>query len=360
MYLEHLNLYNFKNHSEGNFKFGNEVNCFTGFNGSGKTNVLDAIYYLCMCRSYFHSSDSLNIKNGEQFFAIHGVFNTGSTKEDIYCGLKQGQRKIVKRNNKEYNRLADHIGLFPVVMIAPVDQELITGGSEERRKLIDSVLCQTDRTYLDNLTAYQRVLQQRNALLKNNQPDDSLSIWDEQLVQFGKEIYLKRKVFSEEMMLLFPAIYNQITGNSESGSFNYISQLAQADMAELLKTHYHRDRVLQYTSTGIHKDDFNFMIENTPVKRFGSQGQQKSFVISLKLAVYQYILQTNKTLPILLLDDIFEKLDDRRMNNLLTLVSGQSFGQLFITDTHQGRPEAVFGKLNKNVVSYHLPGTTLS
>ena len=359
MFLKKLQLYHFKNHAEAAFAFSEEINCFTGPNGSGKTNVLDAIHYLALCKSYFSNSDSLNIQDGAQYFTIHGIFDLEGNEEDIYCGLKQGQRKIIKRNQKEYQRLAEHIGLIPVVMIAPGDQELIIGGSEERRKFLDSMICQVDKDYLLNLTAYQRILQQRNALLKqlatNRSNDDSaLEIWDEQLNIYAARIYETRKLFLEKFQPLFEHYYRFITSEKEVAIIHYDSQLQQGDMLTLLKSHSHRDRIMQYTTVGIHKDDLEFLIDGKSVRRFGSQGQQKSFVVSLKLAQFEYIkLESNKK-PMLLLDDIFEKLDDRRMNRLLELVSANSFGQLFVTDTHKGRAEGVFEALGKQVTAYHF------
>ncbi len=359
MYLEKLSLFNFKNHEEAAFSFCHEINCFTGNNGTGKTNVLDAIYYLGLCKSYFTVSDSQCITQGAAFFTIHGTFTLNNAEEDIYCGLKQGQRKIMKRNQKEYPRLADHLGLIPIVMIAPADQELVTSGSEERRKLMDNIICQCDKIYLDNLSAYIRILAQRNSLLKGLaqnivKDDGSLQIWDEQLAAYGTLIHQRRTAFAKDIQDDFKRIYRVITGNLESASFLYNSALHKSDMLSLLNAHHHRDKMLQYTSSGVHKDDLEFQIEGKAVKKFGSQGQQKSFVVAFKLALYQYIKRIHKENPILLLDDIFEKLDDTRMQNLLGLVGGDDFGQLFITDTHEGRAEEVFKKYHREVKSYHF------
>jgi DNA replication and repair protein RecF len=359
MFLEKLSLFNFKNHEEAEFTFCHEINCFTGNNGTGKTNVLDAIYYLGLCKSYFTVSDSQCITQEASFFTIHGTFTLKKATEDIYCGLKQGQRKIMKRNQREYPRLADHLGLIPIVMIAPSDQELVTSGSEERRKLMDNIICQCDKIYLDNLTSYNRILTQRNSLLKNLaqnvvKDDGSLQIWDEQLAAYGTLIHQRRSEFAKDIQEDFNNIYRIITGNKESASFLYNSALNNSDMLSLLNAHHHRDKMLQYTSSGVHKDDLEFQIEGKSVKKFGSQGQQKSFVVALKLALYQYIKKIHLENPILLLDDIFEKLDDTRMQNLLGLVGGDDFGQLFITDTHEGRAEEVFKKYHRQVKSYHF------
>ena len=358
MYLKKLKLFNFKNHLAEEFDFSPEVNCFTGPNGSGKTNVLDAIHYLALCKSYFSGMESQNITEGAQSFAIHGLFENNGLSEDIICGLKQGQRKIVKRNQKDYTRLAEHIGLLPIVMIAPNDQELISGGSEERRKLIDSIICQVDKEYLDNLSTYQRILLQRNALLKQlaaGKADfSSLEIWDEQLALTGNKIFNTRTAFIQEYQPLFLHFYQFITDQQEAAVLEYESQLQHDTMLNLLKSHSNRDRLLQYTTTGIHKDDLKLSLNEKPVRRFGSQGQQKSFVVALKLAQFEYIKQATGKKPMLLLDDIFEKLDDERMNKLLELVSDKEFGQLFVTDTHKGRAEKVFGKLKKEVAAFHF------
>ena len=359
MYLKKLQLFNFKNHAEASFAFNNEINCFTGPNGSGKTNVLDAIHYLALCKSYFSGLDSQSIMEGSQSFTIHGVFDINGVEEEIVCGLKQGQRKIVKRNQKEYARLAEHIGLIPLVMIAPGDQELITGGSEERRKLIDSIICQVDKEYLENLTTYQRILHQRNALLKqmaagNVSDAGTLELWDEQLAQSGEKIFERRTTFHNEFQPLFLRYYQFITNQLEAVELTYISQLQHDNFVNLLKSHSSRDRIFQFTTAGIHKDDLHLNLNGKPVKRYGSQGQQKSFVVALKLAQFEYITNATGKKPLLLLDDIFEKLDDERMQKLLALVSEKDFGQLFVTDTHKGRAEVVFGKLMKTVTAYHF------
>ncbi len=357
MYLNKLSLFHFKNHEEAEFTFCHDVNCFTGNNGTGKTNILDAIYYLGLSKSYFTVSDAQCIQQGAGFFTIHGSFSIGNNDEEIYCGLKTGQRKVMKRNQKEYQRIAEHLGLIPVVMIAPSDQELVIGGSEERRKLMDNILCQCDKVYLEQLTGYNRVLQQRNALLKTQSVhlnDDTVLIWDEHLASFGTFIHERRKVFAEEVKDDFERIYKIISGDREVAGFTYNSALNTTDLLSLLKVHQHRDRMLQYTSSGIHRDDLEFLIGGKSVKKYGSQGQQKSFVIAYKLALYQYIKKIHGEMPVLLLDDIFEKLDDTRMQNLLGLVAGEDFGQLFITDTHQGRAEEVFKMFDKEVKSYHF------
>ncbi len=359
MHIRKLSLFNFKNYSEATFEFAPQANCFTGSNGKGKTNVLDAIYYLCMCKSFFNATDSLNIKHDQSFFTIHGIFSLNNNTEDIFCGLKQGQKKIFKRNQKEYNRLAEHIGLLPVVMVAPVDQELITGGSEERRKFMDSIICQYDKVYLDDLTNYQKILQHRNALLKqmsksNNADESSLQIWDEQLVSYAIKLYATRNRFVNEFAPLFTDFYKTISGETETVRITYDTHLHEGDFAEQLKRAFTRDRLLQYTTTGTHKDDLIMQIDGHPAKRFGSQGQQKSVVVALKLAQFELLKNARGLKPILLLDDIFDKLDDKRVNKLMSLVSHHTFGQLFITDTNDERVLSIFEGIQTPIKNFVL------
>ncbi len=359
MHLQKLSLFNFKNYDETIFEFSAQANCFSGLNGRGKTNVLDAIYYLCMCKSFFNASDSLNIKHGESFFTIHGSFNLKDNKQDIFCGLKQGQKKIFKRNQKEYSRLAEHIGLLPVVMVAPIDQELITGGSEERRRFIDSIICQYDKIYLDDLTAYQKILQQRNALLKQmsklNVVDQSaLQIWDDQLVSFAIKIHAARSRFVEDFVPLFKNFYQTISGDSESVNIAYDSHLNEGDFLQHMQRAFIRDRALQYTTVGVHKDDLILTIGGHAAKRFGSQGQQKSLVLALKLAQFEVLKKASSLKPILLLDDIFDKLDETRVSKLMELVSHHTFGQLFITDTNAERVLSIFERIEIPIKNFVL------
>lgn len=359
MHLQKLSLFNFKNYGEASFDFSQQANSFTGLNGKGKTNVLDAIYYLCLCKSFFNATDSLNIKHNEAFFTIHGVFNLNDHTEDIFCGLKQGQKKIFKRNQKEYNRLAEHIGLLPVVMVAPVDQELITGGSEERRKFMDSIICQYDKVYLDDLSSYQKILQHRNALLKqmsrtNSVDDSSLQVWDEQLVSYAIKIYAVRQRFVNDFAPLFNRLYQTISGSAEEVNLTYDSHLLEDNFAAQLQLAFSRDRLLQYTSVGVHKDDLILTINNHPAKRFGSQGQQKSLVVALKLAQFELLKKTRGLNPILLLDDIFDKLDETRVSKLMELVSNHTFGQLFITDTNAERVLNVFNGIGTEIRNFTL------
>ncbi len=352
MYLKSLTISNFKNYTESSLEFSEKINCFVGDNGEGKTNLLDAIYYLSFCKSYFNQVDSQNIKHEANFFAIHGEYSRKDEKHDlISCIQKRNQRKVFKINKKEYERLADHIGLFPLVMISPYDRDLINEGSELRRKYIDSVISQFDRIYLDDLINYNKALQQRNALLKqfaeaNRFDPFSIEIWNIHLQKHGENIYQKRKVFLKEFMPLFQHYFAFISGAKEKVDITYLSQLNDNDMEGLLKDNVQRDRGLQFTSVGIHKDDFDFIMDGFAVKKFGSQGQQKSFFIALKLAQFEYIKTIKGFKPILLFDDIFDKLDNSRVEQLIKLVADHNFKQVFITDTQTERIVNVFQNMD--------------
>src|ERR1051326_7232540 len=351
MFLEKLSLINFKNYAEAELSFSPSVNCFAGNNGSGKTNLLDAIHYLSFCKSFFNPIDSQNILHDAPFFVIQGVFDMDGNKEEIYCGQKRNQKKQFKRNKKEYPRLADHIGLLPCVMMSPSDTELIYEGSEERRKFIDSIISQFDKEYLDDLISYNKILMQRNALLrqfaeKNSFDADSLAVWDEQMAQYGVRIYEKRKAFVALFIQLFRDHYAFISGGNEEATIHYESQLHHGDMKILMETSLRKDRALEYTTVGIHKDDIEFELDGKPIKKFGSQGQQKSLLVALRLAQFDHVSKQKNIKPILLLDDIYDKLDDARVRKLMESVSSHRFGQIFITDTNAERIKSLFSGLN--------------
>ena len=359
MYLKKLSLLNFKNYEEAQLTFSEDVNAFVGGNGEGKTNLLDAIHYLSMCKSYFNPIDVQNMKHQCEFFLLQGIFINGNKEENIYCGLKKNQRKIFKRNQKEYERLADHIGLLPVVMISPTDTGLITEGSEERRKFIDSIISQFDKTYLDDLISYNRVVSHRNALLKQfaqarKFDEASLDIWDDQMIELGEKIYAKRLDFVNQFLPIFRDYYKFISLDREEVSVFYESHLHKGNFRDVLKGVLEKDRIMQFTTAGIHKDELVFTIEGHPVKRFASQGQQKSFLIALKLAQFDFIKEIKKMKPILLLDDIFDKLDNLRVKRLMELVSKDNFGQIFITDAHPERVTRVFEEINVEVKLFNV------
>ena len=357
MFLKSLQLLNFKNYSEISLQWSEQVNCLTGNNGSGKTNILDAIHYLCMCRSYFTASDVQNIKKGESFFMIQGEFSNAAAVDTVNCVLKTGQKKQFRKNGKEYDRLSDHIGSFPVVMVVPSDQELITGGSEERRKFIDRVISQTDKAYLENLVSYYRILEHRNAYLKQmpqsgRYDEASMQVWNEQLVMYGNLIFEKRKVFIGEFLPAFSKYYEYITGATETAALTFDSQLHETPFDHLLQKAFSRDRVMQFTTAGIHKDDLSFSINDLLAKKYGSQGQQKSFAMALKLAQFEYVKSKKNIKPIVMLDDLFDKLDDSRVSRILNLVHEHSFGQLFITDTHPERVKLILNEFDIPFTSF--------
>ena len=367
MYLERLQLANFKNYEELDVEFSNNVNCLVGNNGVGKTNLLDALYYLSFCKSYFNPVDSQNIRLGADFFAIHGHYrlddkqsavqqlnNQQPTTNEVTvsCTLQKGQSKKLKYNKKNCTTIAEHIGRIPLVIVTPSDQNLIVGGSEVRRKFIDGIISQVDKSYLRQLLDYQKALEQRNKLLKQFYEnryfeEDSISVWDEQLVRYGEPIVAARKAFLDEFRPLFVKYYQLIhpdAQTTEPPTIGYETQFGEGTptMAEQLKANYRRDAQLQYTTIGPHKEDLQFGIGEFAAKRFGSQGQQKTFLLALKLAQFEYIYAHLGSKPILLLDDVFDKLDMQRVSQLVLLVGSDRFGQVFITDTQQGRVESIF------------------
>ncbi len=344
MYLKSLSLINFKNYREAEFEFHDKVNCFVGNNGEGKTNILDAIYYLSFCKSFFNPSDVQNIQHEEPFFVVQGEFSKEGEVDKIHCGVKRGQNKVFKKNKKEYERLAEHIGAYPLVMISPSDSILIYEGGEERRKFIDGIIAQYDREYLDHLIQYNKALAQRNALLKlffkeRRFDRESIVIWNEQLVKHGVYLFEKRKQFIHDFEPIFQEYFNVVSGKKEVVELQYESQLLHNNLSDLLIEAEGEDSRKQYTTIGVHKDELMFNIGHHPLKKFGSQGQQKSYLIALKIAQLEFLKRIKKVNPILLLDDIFDKLDENRVKHLLELVNTNQFGQIFITDTHPERIE---------------------
>lgn len=356
MYLDKLNLINFKNYAQEELVFSPRLNCFVGNNGSGKTNVLDSIHYLCLCKSYFNAIDSQNIRHDEDFMVIQGNFQVKDEPEEIYCGIKRNKRKIFRRNKKEYQKLSEHIGLIPLVMISPADSGLILDGSEERRKFINSVISQFDKSYLNTTIQYNHLILQRNKLLKefgrkHSYGEDTLEIYDEQIVPLGNKIYEKRVEFAERLVPIFQKYYNFISGGNEKVELIYQSQLEGNDFLELLRKNREKDKILQYTTIGIHKDDLILNLDGYHIKKVGSQGQQKTFLVALKLAQFDFIKEVNKINPILLLDDIFDKFDVDRVKQIIRLVSDHNYGQIFITHTNLDRMEAVLADID---IDYRL------
>jgi DNA replication and repair protein RecF len=352
MFLQKLILTNFKNYPDIELSLSDKINCFVGSNGVGKTNLLDAIHYLSFCKSYFNVIDTQNILHDQEFFSIQGVFVKNIEAPDvIICNQKRNHRKVVKLNKKEYDRLADHIGMFPLVMVSPHDSDLIYSGSDERRRFLDSFISQFDRMYLDNLINYNKALFQRNRLLKiffenRTFEKDALDIWDSQLVTLGNKIHDTRLTFVEDFTPFFNRFYQIISGNKEQVALVYESQMNEASLVDLLVDSLKKDRMVQYTTCGIHKDDLIFNISGFPLRKFGSQGQQKSYTIAIKLAQFEYTKNIKGFKPILLFDDIFDKLDDQRVEHIVKLVTDNNFGQVFITDTQKERIVRTMKRIN--------------
>ena len=359
MYLKKIALLNYKNFESASFDLDTKINCFVGNNGVGKTNVLDAIYQLAFTKGYFNSITIQNIQHHKDFFLIEGVFNIDNKEELISCSIKKGSKKVVKRNGSMYEKLSEHIGLIPLVIISPNDTNLIVEGSAVRRKFMDSVIAQSDTTYLHHLIAYNKALSQRNSLLKYfalNHTFDALNVevYNKQLIEYGTLIHQKRKVFSEEFIEIFLLRYQHISDGNEQVNFKYKTQLDTHNFEELLINNLDKDRLLQYTTVGIHRDDLLYTIEGYPIKKFGSQGQQKSYLVALKLAEFDFVKIQSKVTPILLLDDIFDKLDEKRVSKIIELVNDDTFGQLFISDTHIERTENIIKKTNQTYKMFVL------
>ena len=339
MILEKLSLINYKNIQSAVLDLSSKINCFIGQNGVGKTNVLDAIYYLSFCHSANNPIDSQVIRHGEAFLMIEGKYSDERQEELlITCGIKRGQKKHFKKNKKEYKRLSEHIGLIPVVMVSPSDTLLIDGGSEERRRLMDMVISQYDRSYIEHLNRYNKALLQRNTMLRaEEEPNyDVMSLWEEQMAMSGEQIYQKRDAFVKEMVPIFQRFYETISGNREQVALNYVSHCQRGPLLEVIQRDRFKDRAVGYSLHGIHRDDLEISLAGHQMKREGSQGQHKTFVIALKLAQFDFLKRTNtQTTPLLLLDDIFDKLDAQRVEQIVSLVAGNEFGQIFITDTNR-------------------------
>lgn len=373
MILESLNILNYRNIREASLEFGDKLNCFVGLNGQGKTNVLDAIYLLSFAKSAFTSQDSLNITHGEEMAMVQGVYSISTLSPEgglttISCGLRRGVKKQFRKDKKDYPRLIDHIGLIPLVMISPADQDLIEDGSDERRRFIDVVISQLDRKYLDCLTTYNALLKQRNALLKQysespEPPHDLLEVLEWQMVEPAQYIFRARTEFFEAFKPHFEAVYRRIAGEEEIPVLRYVSQLQDRDLREAYVRTRQRDLILGWTSQGIHKDDLEMKLGEFPLKQVGSQGQQRTFVLAMKLAQALYLskVESRKSKdrfaqsqrPILLLDDIFDRLDSQRVERIVEMVQGEEFGQIFITDTDRQHLTEIL-KPNEKAKIFHV------
>ena len=350
-YLKKISIINYKNIVDKEYNLDPKINCFVGNNGVGKTNILDSIYHLALGKSYFNLRNDQLINKNEDFMVIDGLFDLNGKKENIICSIKRGDKKNLKRNGKTYKKFSNHIGLIPVVLISPYDNDLINEGSSERRKFIDSVISQNNKEYLINLIAYSRVIQNRNSLLKqyNKSVDfdlDTIKIYDDQIIKLSEPIFMARKNFFNDFKDLVIEKYDQISENQEKISIEYKSDLFDSEIKNLIENSFQKDVILQYTSSGIHKDDFIFNLDGSRIKKFGSQGQQKSFLIALKLAQFEYLKNKTGNSPILLLDDIFDKLDLIRVKRIVEIVNSTNFGQLFLSDTDRERIEKVLSSLN--------------
>jgi DNA replication and repair protein RecF len=359
MYLQNLIISQFKNYTQAELDFSPQVNCFVGSNGAGKTNLLDAIYYLSFTKSFFNSIDQQTILHEKDFFSVEGHFIKDTLEEKVRITVQRGAKKSVKVNNNEHKKFSEHIGAYPLVMITPNDTMLIHEGSEERRKFLDGMISQLDKMYLNDFLLYNRVLEQRNKQLRIFAEmiffdRTLLDTFNEQLIKYGKSIHQKRKTFLDAFIPVFRNYYQEISSSTETVNLVYESQLNNQPFEELILQNENSDLSAQRTRKGIHKDELEFMIGDFPLKKYGSQGQQKSFIISLKLAQYAYLKQQTKIKPLLLLDDIFEKLDEHRLSKLLSMIADDVFGQLFITDTHLERLQKVFNEMKQVNVKYFL------
>lgn len=364
MFLKKLGLTNFKNYELNELSFSPKINCFVGNNGVGKTNILDAIHYLSLTKSFFNSIDSINIKHGEEYFIIQGTFVRHSDEDQIYCAFQKQKQKLLKRNNKEYQKLSDHVGRYPVVMISPADSALITEGSEDRRKFMNKIISQYNSEYLDSVLKYSKALQQRNKVLKDFRisggfDQDLLSMWDEQLIRYGTYIHSERENLINELIPVFQDYYSRISSGKEQVRLIYRSHLSGTSFGEALSESLSKDRFLEYTTVGIHKDDLILEMDGFPVKALGSQGQQKSYLVALKLAKFDYIKRKAGFPPILLLDDIFDKFDADRVEQIIRLVGNDMFGQIFITDTHKNRLEEILNSHNADYKLYTITDSGL-
>lgn len=359
MHIEEISIVNYKNLIEVKAEFSPRLNCFLGNNGAGKTNLLDAIYYLSFCKSFFNAVDLLNINHDESFFMLNGAYRRLDSNEIIHCGLKKGLKKQFKRNSKVYQKLADHIGLLPLVMISPSDSVLISGGSDERRKFMDGVISQYNQNYLDDLLKYNRALLQRNNLLKQfgagrYYDSELLSVWDVQLIEYGTRIYERRVEFVEKLVPVFQRYYQFVSQGNERVNLKHDSDLHHTAFKNILNKSLPKDRLVQYTTAGIHKDDLVLNIGNYPIKKLGSQGQKKTYLVALKLAQFDFVKEISGLKPILLLDDIFDKLDQQRVEQIIKVVANDQFGQIFITDTNRGHLDTIIKKMDADFRIFYV------
>ena len=351
MILNRITILNYKNLEQVELSFSPKLNCLFGRNGMGKTNLLDALYFLSFCKSAGNPVDSQNIRHEADFFMIQGFYEEENGElEEIYCGMKRRQKKQFKRNKKEYSRLADHIGFIPLVMVSPADQELILGGSEERRRFMDVVISQFDKAYLEALIRYNKALAQRNVLLKSDLPVDEelFSVWEEMMAQAGEVVFAKREAFIREFTPIFQDFYAYISQDHEAVTLTYESHARDTSLYEVIRQSRQRDQIMGFSLKGIHKDELVMQLGGYPLRREGSQGQNKTYLVALKLAQFDFLKRMGRTTPLLLLDDIFDKLDAHRVEQIVKLVAGKRFGQIFISDTNREHLDAILQKVESD------------
>ena len=351
MILNRITILNYKNLEQVELSFSPKLNCLFGRNGMGKTNLLDALYFLSFCKSAGNPVDSQNIRHEADFFMIQGFYEEENGElEEIYCGMKRRQKKQFKRNKKEYSRLADHIGFIPLVMVSPADQELILGGSEERRRFMDVVISQFDKAYLEALIRYNKALAQRNVLLKSDLPVDEelFSVWEEMMAQAGEVVFAKREAFIREFTPIFQDFYAYISQEHEAVTLTYESHARDTSLYEVIRQSRQRDQIMGFSLKGIHKDELVMQLGGYPLRREGSQGQNKTYLVALKLAQFDFLKRMGRTTPLLLLDDIFDKLDAHRVEQIVKLVAGKRFGQIFISDTNREHLDAILQKVESD------------
>lgn len=362
MTLSHLSILNYKNIGQAELDFSPGINCFLGSNGEGKTNVLDSIYFLSFTKSATNTIDAMNIRHGEELLMLKGEYDLNGVPETVSCGMKLHQKKIFRRGDKVYKRMADHIGLLPLILVSPNDQELILGGSEERRRFLDSVISQYTPSYLSTLQRYNKALQQRNSLLKlEGEPQiELLEVYEQIMGESGECIYNERRKFIEEFVPVFQSYYEKISSSKENIGIRYTSHCERGDLLEVIQRDRHKDLAVGYSLHGIHKDDIVMTLNGFPLKKEGSQGQTKSYLISLKLAQFNFLKETGShTKPLLLLDDIFDKLDSERVGNIVELVSTEDFGQIFITDTNRENMDRILSSSEGSYKIFHVKGGTI-
>ena len=360
MILEKLTILNYKNIGEVTLDFSPKVNCFIGHNGVGKTNVLDAIHYLSFCRSSISNTDSQVIRHGEEFFMLEGRYATDEGEPEIvYCGMKRGTKKHFKRNGKEYRRLSEHIGLIPIVMVAPADNMIIDGQSEERRRLMDMVISQFDHAYIDHLSRYTKALQQRNSLLRQDEEPDAslLDVLEDQMGYEGECVFAAREAFVNELIPVFQRYYEAISGGREEVGISYESHCRRGPLCEVIRRDRFKDRAVGYSLHGVHRDDLLFTLGSHQMKREGSQGQNKTFAVALKLAQFDFLKRTaSRTTPLLLLDDIFDKLDSDRVERIVEIDSASGFGPIFVTDTTRDHLDKILARSGGDYKIFEVKG----